>query len=77
VKLLSGHPVLAKAADKNVRTWKFAPSASGTFTVTYVYADEGIYKRDPITKCAAKMEHPTHVTVSFICYKLNIHFPAV
>jgi hypothetical protein len=64
VKLLSGHPVLAKAADKNVRTWKFASSAPTTFSVTYVYADEGIYKRDPITKCAAKMELPAHVTVS-------------
>jgi TonB family protein len=64
VKLLSGHPVLAKAADKNVRTWKFAPSAPNTFTVTYVYAFEGTYKRDPITKCAAKMDLPTHVTVS-------------
>lgn len=64
VKLLSGHPVLARAAIKNVHTWKFAEASPTTFTVIYVYADEGIYKRDPITKCSAKMELPTHVTVS-------------
>jgi hypothetical protein len=64
VKVLSGHPVLARAATKNVQTWKFAESSPMTFTVTYVYAAEGDYKRDPVTKCDAKMELPTHVTVS-------------
>ena len=64
VKVLSGHPVLARAATKNAQTWKFAESSSIAFTVTYVYASEGNYKRDPVTNCDAKMELPTHVTVS-------------
>jgi TonB family protein len=64
VKVLSGHPALARAATKNVQTWKFAESSATAFTVTYVYASEGNYKRDPVTKCDAKMELPTHVTVS-------------
>jgi hypothetical protein len=64
VKPLSGHPVLAEAASKNVRTWKFADHTPTTLTGVYVYADEGKYKRDPITKCDAKMELPSHVTVS-------------
>jgi hypothetical protein len=63
-KLVSGHPVLAHAAMKNVQTWKFAETSPTTFAVTYVYADEGIYKPNPVTKCSAKMELPTHVTVS-------------
>ena len=58
------NPVLAKEAVKNVRTWKFADHSPTTFTVTYVYANEGNYKKDPITKCSAKMELPTQVTVS-------------
>src|SRR5256885_11730999 len=34
VKPLPAHPVLAEAADKNVRTWKFAEHTPPTFTVT-------------------------------------------
>jgi len=64
VKLTSGHPVLAQAADQNVRTWRFADHAPTTFAVTYLYVDDGYYKRDPVTKCSAKMELPTKVTVS-------------
>ena len=64
VKVLSGHPVLARAATKNVQTWKFAESSPTAFAVTYVYAADEDYKRDPVTKCEAKMELPTHVTVS-------------
>jgi hypothetical protein len=64
VKLTSGHQVLAQAADKNVRTWKFADHSPTTFTVTYLYVNEGHYKPDPVTKCSAKMELPTTVTVS-------------
>jgi TonB family protein len=58
------HPVLAQAAERNVRTWKFSEHPPTSFTVTYVYAFEGNYKADPVTKCAAKMELPTNVTVS-------------
>jgi TonB-like protein len=64
VKLVSGHPILARAAMKNVQTWKFAETSPTTFTVVYVYANEGIYKPNPVTKCSAKMELPTHITVS-------------
>jgi TonB family protein len=64
VKVLSGHPVLVRAAVKNVQTWKFAESSATDFTVRYVYTFEGKYKRDPVTKCDAKMSLPTEVTVS-------------
>jgi len=64
VNLTSGHPVLAPDAIKNVRTWKFADHAPITFTVTFLYVNDGDYKRDKVTKCSAKMELPTKVTVS-------------
>jgi hypothetical protein len=64
VKLTSGHPVLAQDSVKNVRTWKFADHVPTTFEVTYRYVNEGEHKRDKVTKCSAKMELPTTVTVS-------------
>jgi len=64
VKLTSGHPVLAEAAEKNVRTWIFADHTPTAFLVTYFYLNEGKFKRDAATKCDAKMELPTKVTVS-------------
>ena len=64
VKIVSGPQILAQPAELNVRTWKFADHPPTTFTVTYVYAYEGNYKKDPVTKCAAKMELPGKVTVS-------------
>jgi hypothetical protein len=64
VKKISGPPMFAQPAEANVRTWKFADHPPTTFTVTYVYADGDNYKKDPVTKCAAKMELPTSVTVS-------------
>jgi hypothetical protein len=64
VKLKSGHPVLAPDATANVRTWKFADHAPTTFAVKYFYVDQGHFKPDKVTKCSAKMELPTTVTVS-------------
>lgn len=64
VKLTSGHPALAPDAIKNIRTWKFADHAPITFAVTYSYTHQGDFKRDKTTKCSAKMELPTKVTVS-------------
>jgi hypothetical protein len=64
VKLISGPQILAQPAESNVRTWKFADHPPTTFVVTYVYANEGYYKKDAVTKCAARMELPTKVTVS-------------
>ena len=64
VKLTSGHPLLAPDAIKNVRTWKFADHTPTTLTVDYHYVFEGRFKRDPVSKCDAKMELPTKVTVS-------------
>lgn len=63
-KLISGHPMIAPAAIANVRTWKFAPHTPETFTVTYLYVFQGKFKPDPVTKCRAKIELPTQVTVS-------------
>lgn len=64
VKVISGPQILAQPAESNVRSWKFADHQPTTLTVTYVYADEGNYKKDPVTKCAAKMDLPEHVTIS-------------
>jgi outer membrane biosynthesis protein TonB len=64
VKLTSGHPVLAPDAIKNVRTWKFADHTPATFTVKYLYLNEGHFKRDKVTKCSAKAELPNKVTIS-------------
>ncbi len=64
IKLLPSHPVLAAPAEENVRTWKFADHTPMTFTVTYYYVHEGRFKKDPVTKCSAKMELPAAVTVS-------------
>ena len=65
VKVLSaGHPLLAEAAEKNVKTWQFSDHAPTSFTVAYYYIADGYYKRDPVTKCSAKMELPEKVTVS-------------
>ncbi|MGC2320985.1 MAG: energy transducer TonB [Terriglobales bacterium] len=64
VKLQSGHPLIAPAAYENVRTWKFADHPPTTFDVTYFYVFQGEFKKDPTTKCSAKMELPTKITVS-------------
>jgi outer membrane biosynthesis protein TonB len=64
VKLISGHPILAPTAYRNVQTWKFADHTPVTLAVTYYFVNEGKFKPDKITKCAAKMELPTKVTVS-------------
>jgi hypothetical protein len=64
VKVLSGHPLLADAAEKNVKTWGFSDHVPTSFNVTYYYVADGYYKRDPITKCSAKMDLPNKVTIS-------------
>jgi hypothetical protein len=64
VRVTSGHPWLSTDAIKNVSTWKFADHAPTTFTVRYLYVNQGHFKRDKITKCSAKMEPPSQVTVS-------------
>jgi len=64
VKILPSHPILAEEAEKNVRTWKFADHPPTTFEVTYNYVFEGAFKRDRVTKCDARLELPSKVTVS-------------
>jgi hypothetical protein len=60
----TGLPVLAQAAEANIRTWKFADDAPKSFTVTYVYVQEGEYEPDPVYNCRAKLELPNKVEVS-------------
>ncbi|MGO9862907.1 MAG: hypothetical protein ACLPLR_04780 [Terriglobales bacterium] len=64
IKLISGHPMLAKFVTANIRTWKFADHHPTTFAVTYFFVTEGEFKYDPVTKCSAKMELPTKVTIN-------------
>jgi len=33
----TGHPFLVNATTENIRSWRFAPEANGTFTATFVY----------------------------------------
>lgn len=37
VEAVAGHPLLRKAAEDNVRTWKFAPHSASSFVVTFRY----------------------------------------
>jgi hypothetical protein len=64
VKLMSGHPLLAPDAIKNVRTWKFSEHAPTSINVDYFYVFQGHFKRDPANGCDAKLELPSKVTVS-------------
>jgi hypothetical protein len=61
---VTGHPMLAEAAEKNIRTWKFADNAPTSFSVTYLYVNEGEYEPDPVYKCRAKIQLPNKVEVS-------------
>jgi len=70
LKLLAGHPVLTPPTEENVRTWKFADHTPARFLVTYLDVDQGHHKRDPATKCAARLEFASKVTVS-----TNFSFP--
>ncbi len=64
VKIVSGPQILAQPAEANVRTWKFADHTPTTFPVIYEYVVEGYYKKDPVTKCAARLNLPSVVVVS-------------
>ncbi len=64
VKVISGHPLLAPEAFRNVQTWKFADHTPTTFRVDYNCSFEGHFKRDPATGCDAKLDLPSKVTVS-------------
>jgi TonB family protein len=64
IKVTSGHPVLAEAAQKNVQTWRFAEHKATSFLVTFYYVSEGKFRRDKSTNCDAKLDLPTKVTVS-------------
>jgi hypothetical protein len=61
---VTGIPVLAQAAEENLRTWKFADDAPKNFTVWYWYVLEGEYEPDPVYKCRAKLQLPNKVEVS-------------
>ena len=66
IEVLPSHPILAEEAIKNVRTWSLANHNATSFVATYNYTLEDHYKdkKDPITKCSAKMDLPTVVKVS-------------
>jgi hypothetical protein len=61
---ITGLPVLAEAAEANIRTWKLADDAPRNFTVKYIYVQEGEYEPDPVYNCRAKLELPNKVEVS-------------
>ena len=59
-----GHPILAKAATENLRTWRFSQPAPHNFTVKYSYVLDGEYEPDPVYHCRAKLDLPEKVVVS-------------
>jgi hypothetical protein len=61
---ISGHPLLSRAAEANIRTWKFADSTPISFSVVYLYVNEGEYQPDAVYKCRAKLRLPNKVEVS-------------
>lgn len=66
IEVLPSHPILAEEAIKNVRTWTFADHSATSFVVTFNYTLDEHYKdkKDPVTKCSAKMDLPAKVMVS-------------
>ena len=58
-KVLSGHPLLAAAAESNIRTWTFIGNPPQTFEVTYRYRISDQCKGTP----SVKMDFPSGVTI--------------
>src|SRR5262245_12494635 len=54
-KVLSGHPLLAAAAESNIRTWTLINNPPQNFKVTYQYEISSQCKGTP----SLKMDYPT------------------
>jgi len=67
VEVVSGHPILARAAEENIRSWRFAslcaakPNQLQTLEFTYDFRLEGAVADHPITRF--RYEHPNRVIV--------------
>jgi len=61
---VTGHPILAAAAEANLRTWEFAKGSPETFSVDFFYVHQGAYDPDPVYHCTANLHLPTKVEVS-------------
>ena len=67
IKVISGQPVLAKAAQENMKLWKFGSTSNksaevGGIDFTYVFKLEGTAVSTPMTDFL--YEYPGHVTVT-------------
>jgi TonB family protein len=67
-KIISGHQLLARAAQENVKTWVFSrccgsdqPKTSPSIEFTYVFKLEGVVDYRPRTRF--RYEHPFRVIV--------------
>jgi TonB family protein len=67
-EIISGHPLLARAAQENVKTWVFTrccgsdrPTTSPSIEFTYVFKLEGVADYRPQTRF--RYEHPYRVTI--------------
>jgi hypothetical protein len=56
-----GHPLLVRAAEENIRTWRFQSGTASNFTVTYRFRIDGEPTYDPSGVC--KFDFPDSVTV--------------
>lgn len=66
VRALSGHPILARAALENIRTWRFSrcTGPDGELTVSFEYKFELQRANDPRPVPILQYEHPYKVKVT-------------
>jgi TonB family protein len=69
VNALSGHPVLAKAAEQNIRLWRFSPARSAGQRVDAEFDFIYVFKLEGVTECprpASSLiyEYPDKVTIT-------------
>jgi len=58
-KVLSGHPLLAAAAESNIRTWTLIGKPPQTIRVTYRYSISDQCEGNP----SVKMDFPSKATI--------------
>ena len=46
-RLVSGHPILARATVENIQTWRFHPLVNATFTTKFIYRIDTKKSLDP------------------------------
>ena len=58
----TGHPVLKRAAEDNIRRWRFGPGEERTLTVTYRFTLKNPPIKNPTTEWTVDFPRSVHVT---------------